>query len=116
MIHQNRILETMCRIRQLCTELEQVMGVAQQEGRMATLEETMQADQLSTELMELIGELPEEPCSRIESAAFRGLAITALKDATELLRRMIVPTTNTRTSSSPPQRAAAGRVRAYAHY
>lgn len=108
-MNSSEIINELNRTRSLCEQVDSLYQSANAMGRMLSLSETMQADQLSRELVKQIRKLPRKLCLEMSSPRVRLEGGETLDLVKMTLRRIAFPT------ERPSGRCAAGarKMQAY---
>lgn len=108
---ENEIVERVDRIREICGEVANGLSVARRQGRMPSMDEARQMDQLSQELLQGIGTMPRNACSQIQNPERQRQVWETLELARQALKDAVQADVPSCKSSVP--RAASSRLEFY---
>lgn len=115
-MNEYEIIEHITRINKTSEKIVSGIESAQKEGRMPTMSEAKQMDELSTELLQNIGKLPYNVCDTIVNPQHQQLARQALDQARQTLRKAVHSERPVRSSGNGIPRVAMGRMNPYNNY
>ncbi len=112
-MNEHEITGRMDKIQTICEQIAQGCGLAKQQGRMPTMAEARQMDELSCALLQEIRGLPQDACGKIGNPEQRHRAEAVLSSVRKALESVVRPDRPVRSRTNPVPRAALSRMGAY---